>query len=73
MDYIKPGSPFTIRWTNVFIGDSKVMDKFRVYLSTYPGGMCRGRTLLFLIIKQNTNTKTQNRRKIAIKDLVLIN
>ena len=44
VDYIKPGSPFTIRWTNVFIGDSKVMEKFRVYLSTYPGGMCNVRS-----------------------------
>ncbi|VDI63397.1 Hypothetical predicted protein, partial [Mytilus galloprovincialis] len=38
IDYIKPGAPFTIRWTNVFKDDSKIIDKFKVYLSTYPGG-----------------------------------
>lgn len=38
VDYIKPGSPFTIRWQNVFIGHSDMMDKFKVYISTYPGG-----------------------------------
>jgi hypothetical protein len=38
VDYIKPGSPFTIRWQSVFIGHSDMMDKFKVYISTYPGG-----------------------------------
>ncbi|XP_076113983.1 uncharacterized protein LOC143082268 [Mytilus galloprovincialis] len=38
IDYIKPGAPFTIRWTNVFKDDAKIIDKFKVYLSTYPGG-----------------------------------
>ncbi|CAC5407073.1 unnamed protein product [Mytilus coruscus] len=38
IDYIKPGAPFTIRWTNVFKDDANIIDKFKLYLSTYPGG-----------------------------------
>ena len=38
VDFIKPGAPFTIRWTNVFLDSTNIIDRFKVYLSTYPGG-----------------------------------
>ncbi|XP_076113981.1 uncharacterized protein LOC143082265 [Mytilus galloprovincialis] len=38
VDYLKPGAPFTVKWTNVFKDDANIIAKFKVYLSTYPGG-----------------------------------
>jgi hypothetical protein len=38
IDYIKPGYPFTIRWSNVFIDAADIIDRFNIYLSTFPGG-----------------------------------
>ena len=40
------------------------MDKFRVYLSTYPGGMCNVRRGLFLIIKTQYKHKDNRNRKV---------
>lgn len=38
VDFVKSGAPFTIRWTNVFKDDTDIIDRFKVYVSTYPGG-----------------------------------
>lgn len=38
VDFIKPGSLFTMNWENVFIGSSGMIEKFNVYLSTFKGG-----------------------------------
>ncbi|XP_076075242.1 uncharacterized protein LOC143046127 [Mytilus galloprovincialis] len=38
VDFIKPGSVFTMNWENVFIGSSGMIEKFNVYLSTFEGG-----------------------------------
>ena len=40
------------------------MDKFRVYLSTYPGGMCVVMRGLFLIIKTQYKHKDNRNRKV---------
>ena len=47
------------------------MDKFRIYLSTYPGGMCIVRRGLFLIIKtQYKHKDNRNRKYLSMRDLV---
>ncbi|VDI80173.1 Hypothetical predicted protein [Mytilus galloprovincialis] len=38
IDYIKPGFPFTIKWSNVFINADKIIERFNIYLSSFPGG-----------------------------------
>jgi hypothetical protein len=30
IDYIKPGYPFTIRWSNVFIDAADIIDRFNI-------------------------------------------
>ncbi|CAC5375361.1 unnamed protein product [Mytilus coruscus] len=38
VDFIKPGSLFTLNWENVFIGPPGMIEKFNVYLSSFKGG-----------------------------------
>ena len=39
-DNMKYDFPFTIDWKNKFLDAANSIAKFKVYLSTYPGGRC---------------------------------
>ncbi|VDI13269.1 Hypothetical predicted protein, partial [Mytilus galloprovincialis] len=38
IDFIRPGFPFAIKWSNIFIDADEIIERFNIYLSTFPGG-----------------------------------
>jgi hypothetical protein len=38
-DYMKAGFPFTVEWKNKFLDAEKAIKTFRLYISSYPGGL----------------------------------
>lgn len=40
VDFIKPGTLFTVSWNNVFMSIPDSIKHFNLYLSSFPGGQC---------------------------------
>jgi hypothetical protein len=38
-DFMKGGFPFTVEWKNKFLDAANAIKSFRLYISTYPGGL----------------------------------